>query len=87
MKKHNAGDRTVTEQRRKEVAKARRERRKARLAGLVLAKLRPLTLKLGQLEQQNRQLEVENRELKRQASPSPENTAAVLNDAVTAEAT
>ena len=52
MKKHNAGSVTVTEQRRKEIAKARRIRRKEKLNALLDSRVKFLVVRLGQLQQQ-----------------------------------
>lgn len=59
MKKHNSGDVTVTEQRRAELAKARRDRRKAKRAVLIQRAVRPLVLEIGKLRQQLKQLETQ----------------------------
>lgn len=63
MKKNNVRT-TPTEQQRQVAAKARRARRKAKLAALVLVKLRGLLVENGRLRQQLKSLEI-------QAAPKP----------------
>lgn len=66
MKKNNPGSVSVTKQRKMNAAKARRARRKTKLGALLAAKLRPLLVRYGQLEQQLKQQEVELRSLRPQ---------------------
>jgi len=71
MKKHNVRT-TPTEQQRKLVAKARRARRKARLAALLRTTLRGLLIENGKLRQQLKTQELELNSLRTQASPVEE---------------
>jgi len=68
MKKHNVRT-TPTEQQRKLVAKARRARRKARLAALLRTTLRGLMLENDRLRQQLKQAEIFPVQ---QTAPTPE---------------
>jgi predicted FMN-binding regulatory protein PaiB len=52
MKKKNAGDVTAKKQRKKVAAKARRARRAAKFKEALLRKIKPLVIRIGQLEQQ-----------------------------------
>lgn len=69
MKKKNKTT-SLTEQRRAEIKRARRIRRKAKVAVAVLQKLRPLIVKLGALENQVKQQEGIIRELKASQLPT-----------------
>jgi hypothetical protein len=74
MKKHNPGSVTVTEQRRKELAKARRIRRQTKLAELVTQKLRVLLLENGKLQQQVKQMEISLNEFRKGVVPDQQGT-------------
>lgn len=70
MKKNNKTT-NLTEQRRAEIKRARRLKRKGKMAVAILKKLRPLVVKLGALENQVKQQEGIIRELR--ASKLPDN--------------
>lgn len=78
MKKKNKTT-SLTEQRRAEIKRARRIRRKAKVAVAVLQKLRPLVVKLGALENQVKQQEGIIRELNSKLQPGQ--GASVVNTA------
>lgn len=78
MRKNNTRT-TVTEQRRRELAKARRKRRQERTSLLVDAKIRSLIVEHGKVMAQLRQLQIENKQLKEAAAaaqPAPAATEA-----------
>jgi hypothetical protein len=59
MKKKNAGDVSAKKQRKKVASKARRARRKVKFNAALIRKIKPLVLKIGQLEQQVKLLQGE----------------------------
>jgi hypothetical protein len=61
MKKRNAGDRSATDQRVAELKRARRIRRKAKREAVILTRLRPLLVRIGQLQQQLNELSAKQR--------------------------
>jgi hypothetical protein len=60
MKKRNTRN-TPTEQERKLAAKNRRERRKAKLAAMIMSKIRPLVIENGRLKQQLKTMEIKEK--------------------------
>jgi hypothetical protein len=69
MRKKNAGDRSAKKQRKQAASKARRARRKAKFNEALMRKIKPLVMKLGQLEAQVKLLQAPKPAAESEAAP------------------